>query len=277
MTTATHLRRLTADDVDRFWEDGFLVLEGLLDESAIDAGKQAILDLVPKDLVFDDNFASSSGRLKPHPAEGGQSYYLPDLLPLMQHEVLYETMADLFGTPHLQVRDGSVGITIKDSGAPGLTQKLHLDMKRPEPDDLSAEHLRWNVGMGGCWYLSDVEQNGAGIHVIKGGHRMAEQIMLNEPDGLTRFENWRNIDDLAESMEVTAPAGSFVLMHHMMPHGASRNKNAVPRIAQFTRFYRLSDDEARQAPGPDRPFTTEAEATLTPLGRRLFRFDPWID
>jgi hypothetical protein len=277
MTTATPLRRLTDDQVSRFWEDGFLILEGLLDEITIAAAKQAILDLVPRDLVFDDNFASHSGRLKPHPASGGQSYYIPPLLPLMMNGALYEAMTDLFGTEYLQVRDGSVGITIKDAGAPGLTQTLHLDMKRPEPDQLSVEHLRYDVGMGGCYYLSDVDENGAGIHVIPGGHRMAEEIMLHEPDGLARFENWRNINDLAQSTEVTAPAGSFVLMHHMMPHGASRNKNSIPRVAQFTRFYRLTDDEARQAPGPDRALTPEAEAALTPLGRKLFRFTPWVD
>jgi hypothetical protein len=65
-------------------------------------------------------------------------------------------------------------------------------------------------------------------------------------------------------------------MHHMMPHGASRNKNSVPRIAQFTRHYRLSAEQARLAPGPDQPFSAEAEASLDELGRKLFRFDPWI-
>ena len=53
---------------------------------------------------------------------------------------------------------------------------------------------------------------------------MVEEIMLNEEDGLERFENWRNINELAPSTEVTGEAGDFVLMHHMMPHGASRNK-----------------------------------------------------
>lgn len=106
---------------------------------------------------------------------------------------------------------------------------------------------------------------------------MVEEIMLNEHDGLTRFENWRNINELAPSIEVTGEAGDFVLMHHMMPHGASRNKNSSPRIAQFTRLYRLSEAEAREAPGPHHPLAPGAEVALTELGRKLFRLAPWID
>ena len=68
-------------------------------------------------------------------------------------------------------------------------------------------------------------------------------------DGLERFENWRNINELAPSIEMTGEAGDFVLMHHMMSHGASRNKQATPRVAQVA---------------------------LTELGRKLFRLDPWV-
>jgi ectoine hydroxylase-related dioxygenase (phytanoyl-CoA dioxygenase family) len=190
--------------------------------------------------------------------------------------MLYEVMADLFETDYLRVLDGSVGVSLKDAGPAGLTQRLHLDMHVPKPEERSAEHLRFNVGMGGCYYLSDVQENGAGIHVIPGGHRMAEEIMLHEEDGLKRYENWRNINDMADSVEVTAHAGDFVLMHHMMPHGASRNRNATPRVAQFTRFHRLSEQDARQTPGPDRAFSAAAVEALTPLGRKLFRFYPWV-
>jgi ectoine hydroxylase-related dioxygenase (phytanoyl-CoA dioxygenase family) len=275
MTTTTN-RHLTDAEVEAFWEDGFIVVKNVLDEQTIETAKRAILDMVPKDLVFPDHFASHSGRLKPHQPDGDQSFYTPELLPLMYNEKLYGVMTDLFETEYLQVRDGSVGITIKDAGPAGLTQKLHLDMRRPTRDQLTRELIRFDVGMGGCYYLSDVEENGAGIHVIRGGHRMVEEIFFNEEDGLERFENWRNINDLAPSMEVTAQAGDFVLMHHMMPHGASRNKNAVPRVAQFTRFYRLSEEQARQAPGPDKTMSADAENALNELGRKLFRLDPWI-
>jgi ectoine hydroxylase-related dioxygenase (phytanoyl-CoA dioxygenase family) len=276
MTTTTRNSHLTDAEIEEFWENGFIVIKDVLDADTMATAKQAILDMVPRDLVFGEHFASHSGRLKPYNADGKQSFYTPELLPLLCNEKLYKVMSDLFETDYLFANDGSLGITLKDTSSEGLTQKLHLDMRRPTREQLTREHVRFDVGMGGCYYLSDVEENGAGIHVIPRGHKMVEEIFFNEEDGLERFENWRNINDLAPSIEVTANAGDFVLMHHMMPHGASRNRNAVPRIAQFTRFYRLTEEEARQTPGPDYPLTPEAEASLSELGRKLFRLDPWI-
>jgi len=276
MTTALSRQQLTDEQFEKFWEDGYLIIRDVLDAPLVAMAKKAILDLIPRDFVLGENFHSRSGRLKPLNDDGNHSYYTAELLPLLINETLYGVMADLFETQYLRVGDGSVGISLKSGGAEGLTQRLHLDMKVPKKEQLSAEHVRFHVGMGGCYYLSDVEENGGGIHVIPGGHRMAEELMLNEPDGLQRFENWKHINDLAPSIEVTANAGDFVLMHHMMPHGASRNLNPIPRVAQFTRFYRLSEEEARQAPGPDREFSDDAMETLSPLGRKLFRFAPWI-
>ena len=124
--------------------------------------------------------------------------------------------------------------------------------------------------------IVDVEENGAGIHVVPGGHKMAEDKMLNQEDGTEFYNKWKNIDDFPPSVEVTGQAGDFVLMHHMMPHGASRNKNPVPRVAQFTRFYRLSAEEAAQTADTAADFSPAQLEALTPLGRKLFRLDPWI-
>ena len=277
MTTATQNLYLTDAQLAEFWREGFLLLKGILSPEETATAKGAILNMVPRDLVFPETFTSTQGRLKPYNADGSQSFYTAELLPLLYNEKLYGAAADILQSEYLRARDGSVGISLKDGGAEGLIQRLHLDMRVPEPEELSEEHLRFEVGIGGCYYLSDVEENGAGIHVIPQGPRMVEEIMLNEEDGLQRFEKWRNINELAPSVEVTGEAGDFVLMHHMMPHGASRNKRAVPRVAQFTRYYRMSETEAREANGPDTPLAPGAEEGLTPLGRKLFNFDPWVE
>ena len=277
MTTTTKNLYLTDAQIEEFWREGFLLLKGILSPEETATAKGAILNMVPRDLVLTERFTSTQGRLKPYNADRSQSFYTAELLPLLCNNKLYGAAADILQSENLRAGDGSVGISLKDGGAEGLIQRLHLDMRVPGPEDLSEEHLRFNVGIGGCYYLSDVEENGAGIHVIPQGPRMVEEIMLNKTDGLERFEKWRHINDLAPSIEVTGEAGDFVLMHHMMPHGASRNKQATPRIAQFTRYYRMSETEAREANGPGTPLAPGAEEGLTPLARKLFGFDPWVD
>ena len=277
MTTTTKSLYLTDAQIEEFWREGFLLLKGILSPEETATAKGAILNMVPRDLVLTERFTSTQGRLKPYNADRSQSFYTAELLPLLCNNKLYGAAADILQSENLRAGDGSVGISLKDGGAEGLIQRLHLDMRVPGPEELSEEHLRFNVGIGGCYYLSDVEENGAGIHVIPQGPRMVEEIMLNETDGLERFEKWRHINELAPSIEVTGEAGDFVLMHHMMPHGASRNKQATPRIAQFTRYYRMSETEAREANGPGTPLAPGVEEGLTPLARKLFGFDPWVD
>jgi hypothetical protein len=137
MTTTTKNRHLTDAQIAEFWENGFIVIKDVLDADTLATAKQAILDMVPRDLVFGEHLASHSGRLKPYNADGKQSFYTPELLPLLYSEKLYHVMSDLFETDYLRVSDGSLGITLKDAGSEGLTQKLHLDMRRP-----TREHIK---------------------------------------------------------------------------------------------------------------------------------------
>ena len=272
-----HPRYLTENQLAQFWSDGYLVLKGTLDDDVVKKAREFLLDLIPRDLVILDHYHANHGRFKPHHPDGNGSFFTPELLPLMQNEGLYGAAVDILETEYIQVWDGSAGITLRNRAMEGRLQNLHLDAVPGGPEDLNEGFLRTGIGIGGCYYLNRVEENGGGIHVVPGAPNRVREIMLNEPDGLTRNNGWGHITDFSSSMEVTGDAGDFVLMHHLMPHSASANHNAVPRIAQFTRLQALTDDEARLVPGPDRPLDTEAIDALTPLGRKLFRLDPWIE
>jgi hypothetical protein len=65
MTTISSRRQLSDEQFARYWEDGLLVIQNVLDEPTIDLAKQAIVDLIPRDFIFGENFHSHSGRLKP--------------------------------------------------------------------------------------------------------------------------------------------------------------------------------------------------------------------
>ena len=269
-------RYLTKAQLEQFWSEGYLVLKGTLDDDVVEKAREFLLDLIPRDLVIPDHYHANHGRFKPHHPDGNGSFFEPAMLPLMQNEALYGAAVDILETEYIRVWDGSAGITLRNRAMEGRLQNLHLDAVPSGLEDLNEGFLRTGIGIGGCYYLNRVDSEGGGIHVVPGGPNRVREIMLNEPDGLTRNNGWGQITDFSSSMEVTGDAGDFVLMHHLMPHSASANHNAVPRIAQFTRLQALTDDEARLAPGPDRPLDPAALGALTPLGRKLFRMDPWI-
>ncbi len=269
-------RYLTQDQLEQFWSEGYLVLKGTLDDDVVDSARSFLLDLIPRDLVIPDHYHANHARFKPHNPDGNGSFFEPAMLPLLQNEGLYGAAVDILETEYIQVWDGSAGITLRNRAMEGRLQNLHLDAVPKGPEELNEGFLRTGIGIGGCYYLNCVEDNGGGIHVVPGAPNRVREIMLSEPDGLARNDGWGKIVDFESSKEVTGDAGDYVLMHHLMPHSASANHNASPRIAQFTRLQALSDEEARQAPGPDRPLSPDALAALTPLGRKLFRLDPWI-
>jgi ectoine hydroxylase-related dioxygenase (phytanoyl-CoA dioxygenase family) len=78
---------------------------------------------------------------------------------------------------------------------------------------------------------------------------------------------------------VTAEAGDFVLMHHLMPHAASHNRRSRTRLAQFFRYGRVDQPyRLGERPGDrpaDRSFNDLQLAAMSPLGRKLLGVESW--
>ena len=264
---------LTADEVDHFWTEGYVLVKNAATPAETREGRAAIMGLLPADLNLPDTYASHGGRIKPHNPDGNHSYYTPELIPLLGSERLYGAASDIFGHDFLGVGDGSVGITLTDSSGPTLSQRLHLDMHRPDVIDEGT--LRNKVGIGGCYYLSDVEAGGAGIHIIPGGPAIvAERALEQASRGEVEFP--KTFEDYPESIEITGEAGDFVMMHHLMPHAASRNRLGRPRVVQFTRYRHLDPDAAANARVSEDRFSSAQLAAMTPLTRKLFGLDAWL-
>jgi hypothetical protein len=269
---------LPAEDVDFFREQGYLVVRGVLGPDEARHFGRLVMDLLPRDLHIPEYWDSVAGRIKPYYTPGNQTFDGPEFIPLYQHPTLYAIMAQLHGHPNLLVRDGSIGITIRnDAQTDGpMSQDLHLDPAVPDIDDFL--FTPEEVEIGGCYYLTDVEPDGGGIRVVPGGPRIVEQEARAADRGRQLYDKWRQIPHL-DTVEVTGRAGDFVLMHHLMPHGASHNRRPITRLAQFLRYFR--DDQPYQLgerpgdPPAGKTYNDLQLAAMSPLGRKLFGVDPW--
>jgi ectoine hydroxylase-related dioxygenase (phytanoyl-CoA dioxygenase family) len=239
---------------------------------------RAVLDLLPRDLTVPAPWSANAGRLKPYRMlpDGTRDDFVdtPELLSLLANQRLYEVAAQLLGSPHLRAFDGSVGITLRndsDRGAP-LSQDVHIDASVPPEMDTflgTPEELQ----VGGCYYLTDVETDGGGIHVVPGGHRWVAETAARSAGGRHLHQNWKKIRDLATT-EVTGKAGDFAMLHHLMPHAASHNRRPAARLAVFVRYVR-TDHPYGDIKLHRRTYTGTQLAALSPLGRRLLGLDPW--
>ncbi|MEV6524558.1 phytanoyl-CoA dioxygenase family protein [Longispora sp. NPDC051575] len=270
---------LTREEFDLFWEQGYVVVRGVLTREEVQHYGRLILDLLPRDLHIPEYWKVYSGRIKPFYTPGNQSFDSPEFIPLWQNPILYAAMAQIIGYPRLLIKDGSVGITMRNDSAHDdpLSHPLHLDAAAPDEADnfLFSEE---EVELGGCYYLTDVEPRGGGVHVVPGGHRIVEAEARAVANGRQLHDRWCNIKHL-KTVEVTGQAGDFVVMHHLMPHAASHNHNATTRLAHFFRYwrddqpYRLGDRPGD--PHPGKTYNDLQQKAMSPLGRKLLRVDPW--
>lgn len=267
---------LTDEQLKEFDEQGFVVVKGALSREEAEAYRQSILSMVPSNLEIPAVWGSYDGRIKPMAGPDRQTFDTPELIPMMTNEKLYGAACQLLGSTALRVMDGSIGITIRNdahSDQP-LSQTLHIDASVPtSADDFTFTQQELQVG--GCYYLTDVEPNGGGIHVVPGGHRIVEaEARAAGGGGRHLHHNWKQIKHL-DSVEVTGQAGDFALLHHLMPHGASHNRNSTARVAYFVRWVREDQTWGAGAkPAPD-AYDHDQLSAMGDLGRKLFGVDSW--
>ena len=278
MTTVVDIPQvLDESEVAHFWDQGYVLVRGVLSKEEAAHYRDLILNMVPRNLNMPEHWHVADGRIKPMATASDHTFDTPDLLPLWANEKLYQVAAQLLESRRLRVLDGSLGITLRNDMHRDTprSQTLHIDASVPKDADnflFSLEELQ----VGGCFYFTDVLPDGGGIHVVPGGHKIVEEEARADPRGQGRHlhDNWKRITHL-ESVEVTGEAGDFALLHHLMPHGASHNRRTVPRVAQFLRWVR--EDHAHgtgKAPSPGRYSQRQLEAA-GPLGRQLLGVDPW--
>lgn len=277
MTTINAVEPVLSDaEVAQFWEQGYVLVKGALPREEAAHYRNVILNLLPRDLSIPAHWGVNAGRIKPMREDNNHTFDTSELLPLFFNERVYRVAAQLLESPRLRVGDGSLGITLRNGGGGDniLSQSLHLDATVP-PDVDNFLFTLEELQIGGCYYLSDVEPQGGGIHVVPGGHKLVEEKARGQANGRQMYNKWKRIDDFPASVEVTGEAGDFALLHHLMPHAASHNRRPTPRVAQFTRFIREDHPHRPGKPAPANLYNERQLNVMTPLGRKLLGVEPW--
>lgn len=271
---------VSEQDVQQFEELGFVVIKGVISRETATWYYDHILDMVPRNLDFPKSWHVADGRIKPYHSDGHDGTWdTPELLPLMCHPTLYRAAVELLGSERLRsgdgrYRDGSIGITLRNDVGPIRSQRLHVDASIPR-EAPRAMLVPEEVQFGGCYYFNDVESEGGGIHIIPRGHKLVAEKTRSHPDGWPAVYERGFFDDFPESVEVTAEAGDFVALHHLVPHAASNNRRSRPRVAQFVRFLREDNPHYPGQPAPPTLYNDKQLEAMGPLGRKLLGVDPW--
>ncbi len=97
----------------------------------------------------------------------------------------------------------------------------------------------------------------------------------SRPGGRHLHENWKQIKHL-QSQEITGEAGDFALLHHLMPHGASHNRNADQPGRLLRPLGARGPDLGRRSRSRQHGrYNTQQREAMGELGRKLFGVDDW--
>jgi ectoine hydroxylase-related dioxygenase (phytanoyl-CoA dioxygenase family) len=198
VTTVLDLPQVLSEtEVETFWEQGYLLIKGVLSRDEAAHYRDHILDMVPRSLHLPEHWHVADGRIKPMATPGDHTFDTPELLPLWANEKLYHVAAQLLQSPRLRVFDGSLGITLRNDMHRDTprSQTLHIDASVPHDVDNFLFSLQ-ETQVGGCFYFTDVLPDGGGIHVVPGGHRIVEEESRAVPKGRQLHNGWKQINHL---------------------------------------------------------------------------------
>ena len=230
---------LSAEQIQSFKDDGFLIVRSLIEPAFIDAWRRSFWELVegdPEDV--------ESWRKKPYVAEGFKMN--PPEASMNRHPAMVRIIEQLGGGKF--EGDGGPPLVHWPSGANtwSPTPWGHVDAYPPT--------MWWPFMLAATAYAYDVEPMGGAFTYWPGSHHTTHKKFLAEPetiDGKWAREpgfNWGGPNDFTRvaprgSREFVARAGDVIFWHAFLVHTGSANIRSSPRIAFFSR-YRHMDQEA---------------------------------
>jgi phytanoyl-CoA hydroxylase len=261
---------LTPTQSRQYQEQGYLVLERVLDQNSLDSIRQAALDIVSafditqhrtvfstldrdrgRDEYFMDSAQAVHCFLEEDALDEEGSLVQPRELAINK---IGHALHDLVPEFHTFCRQEIFAGILADLGyrEPLLWQTMYI-FKQPR---IGGE-VRWHQdasylftqpsGVIGFWVaIEDAHRDNGCLWVQPGGHRSPLR-EIYEVDPYTRLGRLRSLDSTPwpgeeDAVAVEVPAGSLVMFHDHMPHYSSQNRSKRSRHA-FTLHFGEADSQ----------------------------------
>ncbi|MFZ4878053.1 phytanoyl-CoA dioxygenase family protein [Janthinobacterium sp. Mn2066] len=216
----------------RFWEEnGYLVLRHAVPQAQCLAAQAAIWDFL--DARPDD----PASWYKAHPGKRGLMLQFSDhpALAANRHSVrIRRAYQQLYGKQAIYASVDKTSFNPPENdGYRFMGSPLHWDTSLQQPIPFKLQ---------GMLYLSDCPAGHGAFHCVPGFHRRIGGWLASVPPGQAPRE-WA-IDHL-HPVPVEGQAGDFIIWHQALPHCASANRGAFPRMVQYLTY--LPEDGEDQA------------------------------
>ncbi|MBE8716378.1 phytanoyl-CoA dioxygenase family protein [Cellvibrio polysaccharolyticus] len=215
-----------------FWQaNGYLVVPGVLSAEQCENSRQVIWEYLQADPEVANSWYQSPERMQ------------KIMLQLFRHPVLDENrrtplirniFEQLWQRTDLAMSTDRVSFNPPETASwqfPG--PDMHWDMPLQAPV---------SFGTQGLIYLTDTSKEQGAFCCVPGFHLEIDAWLQqqNKPDVELQKQNWS--EWLIKP--ISGKAGDLIIWHHALPHGASRNKAASPRMVQYINMYPLANGDS---------------------------------
>ena len=296
---------LTPDQLRTFKRTGFLVFRDALDEETCERARELVWDAIPvepdepetwfdrgHDEILNRTSDSDSRLSSVEPFERLFRDVYPYAEPLVGEGLLAApderpTEYCLHGGHLMASRDD--GSVLEHDGLLGPILQYPESYDEDDPDRFSrldTRHVDGYVGeyadgtdvtylpftVGIAAYLDEVEPRGGGFTVWPGSHLKVKRYFREHSyqDYIDAGGSVLDDLDLGPPFEVTGGAGTLVLWHHNIVHGAGPNHSERIRMAAFQRIARKDVAEIGEGGLGDAWLQFDAIRDLEPVVRESF-------
>jgi ectoine hydroxylase-related dioxygenase (phytanoyl-CoA dioxygenase family) len=209
---------LSADDL-AFWDEhGYVVVKQAVSPDHCRAAVQAIFEHAGMDIDRPDSWYGDAIwiLLAHHPA----------LWANRNSARIHTAFAQIWKRNDLWMNVDVCGVNPPER--PGYKFRgsaLHWDMTLTPP-------LR--LGTQAILYLTDTAANQGAFSCVPGFHRKLESWLRAQPAGTNpRVQAQKEL----QAIPIAGEAGDLIIWHHALPHGATPNRAALPRVVQYLNMF----------------------------------------
>lgn len=240
MTTVTSL--LTASQIAQFKEQGYIVVEGLIDEATLAAWRnQYTRDFGP--LHEPATWAKIQALGLRNNTSVPRGYrFQPESLEFRNQAGVKAVIDQLGGGQFYCDDDSNAHILWTSDDDWQLPDHGHVDGY--------AGNMWFSFILGSTTYMFDVEHRGGGTIFWPGSHLVTWRHLQANPDSKSSGDFQRDPAYRAEiakiePVEMTAKAGDVIFWHNNLYHSASQNVRTQPRFALFARYFHQEQERIR--------------------------------
>lgn len=210
---------LGPDDLEQWDRDGYVILRNAVSPEDAAAAAEFLWHLVDASPEDPASWSTETASIMI------EQYQSAAQDALRRSPRIHKAYAQLWGTADLwtTIDRMSFNAPVTPDRKPSVGVRLHWDVSLVTPIPFATQ---------GILYLTDTSADQGALELVPGFHRRMESWLEAIGDA-----DPRRVDLSTEAITIPANAGDLVIWHQALPHSASPNRAAKPRLAQYLNMY----------------------------------------